>query len=80
MAIRQRTHTARENIETADIFFFFKSEDNDILSPLGMGGCGGAEERKMRRGGRRGEEEEERAIWFPLFSNLICVTVTDSLS
>lgn len=29
--------------------------------------------------GREGEEKE-RAIWFPLSSNLICVTVTDSLS
>lgn len=37
------------------------------------------EEDEERRLGRRGEEEE-RAIWFPLFSNLICVTVTDSLS
>lgn len=41
------------------------------LGPMGMGGCGG---------GGQGELEEERAIWFPLFSNLICVTVTDSLS
>lgn len=40
---------------------------------LGPSGDGG-----MRRGG--GELEEERAIWFPLFSNLICVTVTDSPS
>lgn len=55
-----------------------KAEDNDTLPPLGIGGCGGAHERKMKRGGW--EEEEERAIWFPLFSNLICVTVTDSLS
>lgn len=75
MAIRQRTQAAgkyrdREKKRTA--------EDNDTLPPLGIGGCGGAEERKMRRGGW--EEEEERAIWFPLFSNLICVTVTDSLS
>lgn len=36
----------------------------------------------MRTGDWEGEEEEEeeRAIWFPLSSNLICVTVTDSLS
>lgn len=56
-----------------------EKKHNDTLPPVGIGGE--AAERKMRRGGWEGEEEEEdRAIWFLLFSNLICVTVTDSLS
>lgn len=41
----------------------------------------GQEEEEVEDGRKEEEEEEkERAIWFPLSSNLICVTVTDSLS
>lgn len=52
-----------------------RDEESKGTMTLGPSGDGGD---KGEWGG--GELEEERAIWFPLFSNLICVTVTDSPS